>query len=320
MMNALPKSRSARRLSWLNTLAVRTFGARRRPKWTALQVFRGSLKWHKGHSKGDPMSNLSVANIDAIVADPTQPNPNRKGPPRPEDIVERIPLSGKPHEMTDADAIGDALQLLADRGEPVTIYPAGGEPVLARIYTVHPDEPHFTLELNEGAELPPGRATFVAWLNASRLQFELTADWLPQDGQVGPTTLLAADFPEYCYVLNRRTAMRMETPLVGDFTASFVMFGTPYELQLYDISSGGVGMRCPPRDASGLHIGRKLQRVRLELDETVVICDLEIRLSRRFRSFLLGEQVQIGCQFVNLSPQMANEIDKAIDRLALARR
>jgi len=114
--------------------------------------------------------------------------------------------------------------------------------------------------------------------------------------------------------------MRMETPLVGDFTASFVMFGTPYELQLYDISSGGVGMRCPPRDASGLHIGRKLQRVRLELDETVVICDLEIRLSRRFRSFLLGEQVQIGCQFVNLSPQMANEIDKAIDRLALARR
>ncbi len=314
-MKAFPKSRSDTRQSWLNTLAVRTFGAQRRPKWTALQVFRGSLK---RHSKGDAMSNLSVANIDAVTADPTQPHPNRKGPPRPEDAVERIPLSANSHDMTDQDAIGDALQLLADRGDAITVYAAGADPVLARIYTVHPDEPHFTLELNEGAVLLPGRTTFVAWLNSSRIQFELTGDWMPLDA--AQPTLIPVPFPDHCYVLNRRTAMRMETPLVGDFTASFVMFGTPYELQLYDISSGGIGMRCPPRDAAGLHIGRKLHRVRLELGETVVICDLEIRLSRRFRSFLLGEQVQIGCQFVNLTPQMAIEIDKAIDRLAVARR
>jgi hypothetical protein len=57
-------------------------------------------------------------------------------------------------------------------------------------------------------------------------------------------------------------------------------------------------------------------RVRLELGpDSVMIADLEVRLSRTFRSFLLGEQVQIGCQFINLSPVMQEELARLLDKL-----
>lgn len=312
-MKATPKIRRER-LSWLNTQTVRSFSAQLRPKWTALRIFRGSLQ---SRTKGDAMSNLSIASNE-VPADAAEARPFRKGPPRPADIVERIAISAPSHEITDDDAIGDALQVLADRGEAVTIYPAGADdPVLARILSVHPEQPHFTLELNEGGVLPPGRCTFVTWLDSARFQFELTADWTPLPDQ---PTHVPADFPVRCTVLNRRSTMRLEAPLAGNFTASFVLFGNPYELPLYDVGAGGIGMRCAPRDSAGLHIGRKLQRVRLELGDIVVICDLEIRLSRRFRSFLLGEQVQIGCRFINLSPQMQAEVERAIRNMALGRR
>jgi hypothetical protein len=63
-------------------------------------------------------------------------------------------------------------------------------------------------------------------------------------------------------------------------------------------------------------VGRKLQRVRLELGpDAVIIADLEIRLSRTYRSFLLGEQVQIGCQFLNMSATMQDDLAKLIDKM-----
>lgn len=243
----------------------------------------------------------------------------RRGPPLLKDAVEPLPPGAHPHDMTDEHDIGDALTLLAQNGDPVSIYPEGStNVVLARIKSVHPELPHFVLELNEGEFLPPGEATFVAWLRSSKMQFKLAYDqWTSKPGE---PTLLPLDFPLRCQVLNRRSSVRLETPLGIYYMASFVLNGMPYELQLYDFSAGGVGMRAAPRDAVGLHVGRKLQRVRLELGpETVMIADLEVRLSRTFRSFLLGEQVQIGCQFVNLSPAMEEELKRLLDQLNASR-
>ncbi|MBA5638666.1 flagellar brake protein [Duganella sp. LX20W] len=218
--------------------------------------------------------------------------------------------------MHDEQDIGDALAMLAETGDPVSIYPnSSTSVVMARIRSVDPDHPHFVLELNEGETLPPGEAVFVAWLRSAKMQFKLSSpDWAPLAGQ---PTLIPATFPEKCQILNRRAAQRLETPLGVYFLASFVLNGRPYELQLYDFSAGGVGMRAAPRDAVGLHVGRKLQRVRLELGpDAVMIADLEIRLSRTFRSFLLGEQVQIGCQFINLSPMMQEELARLLQKLS----
>jgi hypothetical protein len=233
-------------------------------------------------------------------------------------VAERIPLASAPHEIADAAAIRAALQTLYDRGEPVTIYPdSTGTPILARIHAIHPTDPAFTLRLDGGCALPAGPCTFVSRIDSARFQFDLAADWMPLPGQ---PTIVPAPFPSHCLVLNRRASRRLETPVAGNYTASFVMFGTPFEMLLYDVAAGGIGMRCAPRDAPGLHIGRKLQRVRLELNDTVVICDLEVRLARRFRSFLLGEQVQIGCRFVGLTEQMQALVDRAFSKMAQGRR
>jgi c-di-GMP-binding flagellar brake protein YcgR len=221
--------------------------------------------------------------------------------------------------MADEHDIGDSLTLLAENGDPISIYPASTtNVVMARIKSVDPENPYFVLELNEGEFIPPGEATFVAWLRSAKIQFKLASpDWASQPGE---PTLIPLEFPPKCLVLNRRSSTRLETPLGIYYMASFVLNGKPYELQLYDFSSGGVGMRAPPRDCVGLHVGRKLQRVRLELGpDSVMIADLEVRLSRTFRSFLLGEQVQIGCQFTNLSPAMSDELARLLDKLNSAR-
>ena len=242
-------------------------------------------------------------------------NEFRRGAPSLKDAVEPIPAGSKPHDMTDEHDIGDSLTLLADNGDPVSIYPSSStNVVMARIKSVDPDNPRFVLELNEGEFLPPGEATFVAWLRSAKIQFKLASDdWACQPGA---PTLIPHGFPLKCLVLNRRASTRLETPLGIYYMASFVLNGKPYELQLYDFSTGGVGMRAAPRDCVGLHVGRKLQRVRLELGpDTVMIADLEVRLSRTFRSFLLGEQVQIGCQFTNLSPAMQDELTRLLDKL-----
>lgn len=245
--------------------------------------------------------------------DPT-PNEFRRGAPTLKDAVEPIAAGSKPHDMSDEHDIGDALTMLSEAGDAISIYPSSSTGVImARILSVDPKDPYFVLELNEGETLPPGDATFVTWLRSAKLQFKLTSDWTPQPDQ---PHLVPAEFPLKCHVLNRRSTQRLETPLGVYYLASFVLNGKPYELQLYDFSLGGVGMRAAPRDAVGLHVGRKLQRVRLELGpDTVMIADLEVRLSRTFRSFLLGEQVQVGCQFVNLSPMMQEELARLLDKL-----
>jgi c-di-GMP-binding flagellar brake protein YcgR len=243
------------------------------------------------------------------------PSDFRKGPPRLQDAVEPIAAGSKPHDVVDPDEIGDALTKLAHRGDPVSIYAdASDTVVMARLLSVDPELPHFVIQLNEGSSLPPGNCTFVAWMGNAKFQFRLSdPHWhaLPEQ-----PTLIPAQFPERCQVLNRRAAPRLETPLGTYHTASFVLNGKPYELQLYDFAIGGVGMRCPPRDATGLHVGRRLQRVRIDMGQgAVLICDLEIRLARQFRSFLLGEQVQIGCQFVNLSPMMEEELHRILGQM-----
>jgi len=239
----------------------------------------------------------------------------RKGPPRLQDAIDAIPSTVPTHAMADIDEIGDALTLLAETGDPVSMYAAGSrQAVLGRILSVDPELPHFVMELNDRQTLPPGSVTFVAWLRNAKLQFRLSDPAWPS--LPGTPALIPMTFPETCEVLNRRATERMETPLGANFTASFVVNGAPYELPLYDFSLGGVGLRCAKRDAKGLIKGRKLVDVRLELGpETVIVTDLEVRLTRSYRSFLLGEQLHVGCKYMNMAPETERAIASLLDKI-----
>jgi hypothetical protein len=225
-----------------------------------------------------------------------------------------MPASVEAYDMADVDDIGDALTLLAASGDPISMYAPGSRQVmLGRILSVDPELPHFVMELNEGVNLPAGKITFVAWLRTAKLQFQLADPaWKSQ----GKGNLIPMIFPEFCTVLNRRTSERLEAPLGINFVASFEMNGSLYELPLHDFSRGGLGLRCARRDAKGLFKGRKLLAVRLDLgDEVVIVPEMEIRLTRAYRSFLLGEQIHIGCKFVSLPLEAESVIACRFDQL-----
>ena len=238
--------------------------------------------------------------------------PPRKGMPRPSDVLARIAPTMSPHEMRDPFDIGETLTALAESGEPLTIFAAGRvEPLLARIASVDPEEPHFMLDLAGDASIPPGRATFVAALGGNaKLQFDLDSGWGTAPGQ---PNRVPAVFPDTCLVLNRRAAPRLETPVNGSYAATFTIMHKQFELPLCDYSVGGVGLRATPEQALELRLGRKLKGVRLQLGPALaIVADLEIRLLRPFRSFLLGEQIQVGCSIDNIEMQMQQTLERLV--------
>jgi c-di-GMP-binding flagellar brake protein YcgR len=235
----------------------------------------------------------------------------RKGPPKRSDAVDRIARGTVAHEMRDAFDIGDALSTLAQSGEAVTAYPAHGDVEMARIDAVDGERKVFTIDLAGGVHLPAGKVTFVASLGGNaKIQFDIEQDWTALPGQ---PNLVQAPFPAGCQVLNRRAEQRLDTPLGVNYNARFTLLGKVLELPLYDFSRGGVGLRATPEQAFELYVGKKLEGVFLELGPSLAIqADLEVRLLRPFRTFLLGQQVQIGCRISNISMQMKQSLDRAV--------
>jgi c-di-GMP-binding flagellar brake protein YcgR len=244
----------------------------------------------------------------------------RKGPPRLSDAVTPIGAGEAPHEMKDPFDIGEVLERLSESGEPITIYCGRArEPVMARIESVDPELPHFVLDLAAGASLSRAAPlVLVASLgNNAKLQFELPDDWHEVSAQ---GQLVQGTFPETCLVLNRRAQRRHETPVGGNYTATFIMLSQKRVLPLCDFSMGGIGMRAAPEHAMGLRVGKKLEGVRLDIGEESLVVDVLIRLTRRFRTFLLGEQVQIGCQFVDMAPETEQKLKRIMATHDAARR
>ncbi len=144
----------------------------------------------------------------------------------------------------------------------------------------------------------------------AKLQFELEGEWPELPGRAYQ---VHAEFPETCLVLNRRAARRIETPVGVNYMASFALQGRQYELPLYDFSQGGVGLRATPEQCFGLTVGKKIIGARLELGPALtLIADLEVRLLRPFKTFLLGEQVQVGCSFASISMQMQQTLERFV--------
>ena len=229
----------------------------------------------------------------------------RKGPPKLSDAVQRIPAGTAAHTMSDAFQIFDSLSTLAQTGEAITIYPLGADHVMGRIDAVDPDRRSFILELLDDSVLAEGKAVFVAAMGGNaRIQFELDANWsiVPGRGQSVELPL-----PDSCLVLNRRAEARLESPLGGSYGARFTYLGKVFELPLYDFSNGGVGLRATLDQA--YELGPSL----------AITADLEIRLLRPFRTFLLGEQVQVGCRISNITMQMKQRLERAVSKVQMKR-
>ncbi len=240
----------------------------------------------------------------------------RKGPPKPADAVDRIHPNAGAHDMRDPFDIGDALTTLALTGEPVTVYPYGQDIALARIDSVDPEGKVFTLDLVEPGAALDRKIVFAAALGGNaKIQFELELEADPATVADRPG-LLQFPLPEVCLVLNRRAEPRLESPVGMSYGARFALMGKVFEMPLYDFSRGGVGLRATPEQAMELYVGKKLEGVLLEMGSSLLVsADLEVRLLRPFRTFLLGQQVQVGCRISNISMQMRQTLERAVDKI-----
>lgn len=238
----------------------------------------------------------------------------RKGPPKLSDAVGRIAPNSGAHEMRDPFTIGESLSALAQSGEPVTVYPYGRDLAVARIERVDPEAGRFVLDLADGTLPGKGKAVFVASLGGNaKIQFELDAEVA---GMPGQPNLVDLPLPSACLVLNRRAEERLDIPLGMDYGARFTLLGKVVEVPLVDFSRGGVGLRATPDQAMGLHVGKKLEGVQLDLGPSLrITADLEVRLLRPFRTFLLGQQVQVGCRISNIEMQMRQSLDRAVSKV-----
>lgn len=235
------------------------------------------------------------------------------GAPHRSERVDPIDAAAVAWPVSSEDDIGMELDAMALDGVAVSFYGADGSgPSLGRITAVDPEEPFFTIELFGAAPLDAPMC--VAMLRGAKIQFQLGEPLAMQSiAGMGKPGVANCRFPDRCLMLNRRSAPRVETPLGANYSAAFTVGERQLELPLHDFSLGGIGMRASPRQSAGLYVGKKLERVRIELGkDAIIVVDLEVRLSRRFHSFLLGDQVQIGCQFKNLFPSVVDEIARIL--------
>ena len=240
------------------------------------------------------------------------PLPARRAAPRVEPIAPEIDLEA--HRVTDAEQVRSEFEALAADTAPLTAYPQGTDAFcLCRIRSVGPQPHRMTLEALSTQAPTNGHTLFVATRPGAKLQFSLDAEWSADEGR---QACLHADLPAELVRLQRREFHRIEAPLGHSYTAEFMLDGQPRQLFVSDVSLGGVGLRGSPREIGSLRVGTRLRRVHIELAQgQTLLADLEVRLCRPFRSYLLGEQVHVGCRFVDMTAPLHAVLDRAIDAL-----
>lgn len=142
----------------------------------------------------------------------------------------------------------------------------------------------------------------------------------PREASAAPEAAGPADTAEPLPAGERRSTPRRDSPLVPALHAEFRLLGRPRSFSIDDVSLGGLGLRGAVNDGRGIFIGQKLARVQLVLGtHEALTADLEVRSRRNFRSFLVGEQVHIGCRFTGLGPEAEAQLKQLLDRLAEVR-
>jgi hypothetical protein len=99
-----------------------------------------------------------------------------------------------------------------------------------------------------------------------------------------------------------------------------MLLGRPRSFSIDDVSLGGLGLRADVEQGRGVFVGQRLARVRLVFGEQeALVADLEVRSRRNFRSFLVGEQVHVGCRFTGLGPEAEAGLQQLLAGLAQLR-
>ena len=224
------------------------------------------------------------------------------------------PIDPAAHRVHDLAQVCAELEALRAAAAVLTAHPpAAGTLAQCRVHSVDANAGRFVLEALSPVVPASGHTVFTTVCPGAKLQFALDARW---DSTAGSLPQMASPLPQDFMRLQRRAFERLDAPLGRDFGAEFTHLGQRFQLAVSDLSAGGIGLRASPRQAAMLRTGLRVSRVRLSLDGApLAVVDLEVRLCRAFRSYLLGRQVHVGCRFIDPAPAARAALEHAIGRL-----
>lgn len=197
-----------------------------------------------------------------------------------------------------------ALSLYAqDAGVDSVQWAAHAAPFgLASVSDVDAETQTVALHLSTPILPLPQQALGVAHLPGGvRVQWVVQGEWQPIDALHWQ---MHTPWPTEVLQLQRRRHQRLSVPLGQNYSASFRFGRRRCELDIEDLSLGGVALRGTRQETAMLFMGRDLPKVGLYMaDGTVLEAHLKVRSRRSYQSFLLGEQVLVGCSVEAMAAQ-----------------
>lgn len=208
------------------------------------------------------------------------------------------------YRLCDAAVIAQVMQELVQQQTVLSLYAAQSDegldiaadaaPVaLASLSRTDASQSALVLQIPAQAQPLPQRLIGIAHMAGSvRVQCAVQGSWQPEVG----AWLLHMPWPQELLQLQRRRHQRFPVPLGQNYTASFMFGRKRCVLDIDDLSLGGIALRGTRADTAMLFLGRELPQVRLKLaSHDILRVFLRVRSRRSYRSFLLGEQVLVGC-------------------------
>ena len=215
------------------------------------------------------------------------------------------------------------LRRLRDAAVAVSLSGPGGNHLKASVWSVDEQHQRLALEVEPGDSQLPGlvdgnEATAVAYLDAIKLQFDLQDLVLVRSPRA---TALQCELPACLYRFQRRGSFRVRTLERSAPTAHLRHPGMPdmaLSLRILDLSSGGCALLLPD-EVPTLPLGLTLQGVALALDtDTRVAVTLRLQHASSINSHSQG--LRLGCEFLQLDPQVQRLLQRHIDQTQKRRR
>lgn len=216
------------------------------------------------------------------------------------------------YRLRDAAVIARVMQELVEQQAVLSLYAAQSDQglvvadhalplALASLRSTDVSQSALVLQIPRQTQPLPPRLIGIANMTAGvRVQCAVEGAW----NEAADAWVLQAAWPDELLQLQRRRHQRFPVPLGQNYTASFMFGRKRCVLDIDDLSLGGIALRGTRADTAMLFLGRELPQVTLKLaSHDILRASLKVRSRRSYRSFLLGEQVLVGCSMESMDEE-----------------
>ncbi len=216
------------------------------------------------------------------------------------------------YRLRDAAVIARVMQELVEQQAVLSLYAAQSDQglevadhapplALASLRSTDVSQSALVLQIPRQAQPLPPRLIGIANMGAGvRVQCAVQGIW----SEAADAWVLQAAWPDELLQLQRRRHPRLGVPVGQNYSASFSFGRKRCILDIEDLSMGGVALRGSRQETAMLFMGRILPQVALTMaDGTQLQASLKVRARRSYRSFLLGEQVLVGCSIESMDEE-----------------